>query len=122
MKSLSVTIDPSHHTMMKIGSTVSWKLEIKGEAWQTLMGVVCIATPPVTTPLTISYIKGDTIYSIFPRSNKWIATSFEEGILLGTISLLVKATPTKSGFNEHRVKLYFGSIEHIDIGLKVLCQ
>ena len=117
-----INIEPSHQTVIKLGNTVSWKLSIRGEAWQTLVGVVCIAIPPTQSPLTITSIKGDTIYSIFPRSQKWTPATFKESVLLGRVSVLVKTTPTKSGFNDYHVRLYFGCMECIDVELKVLCQ
>uniref|UniRef100_A0A1X7UD81 C2H2-type domain-containing protein n=2 Tax=Amphimedon queenslandica TaxID=400682 RepID=A0A1X7UD81_AMPQE len=119
---ISITIEPSHQTVVKLGNTVSWRLNVKGEAWQTLVGVVCVTTPPTQSPVSIMSIKGDTIYSIFPRSQKWAASTFKESVLLGRVSVLVKATPTKPGFNEYHVRLYFGCMECIDIELKVLCQ
>lgn len=86
------------------------------------MGVACVAVVTIATPLNISSIKGDTIYSVFPRSSRWVSPSFKEGILLGTITILLKTTPTITGFNEYHVMLYLGSEEFVDIQLKVLCQ
>ena len=119
---IHITVESSHNTVIKLGNTVSWRINIKGEAWQTLVGVVCIVIPPTQSPLAITSIKGDTIYSIFPRSQKWVATTFKESVLLGRVSVLVKTTPTKSGFNEYHVRLYVGCMECIDVELKVLCQ
>ena len=68
--------------------------------------------------LEISAIKGDTIYTLRPRNSVWVAPTFEDGILLGCITLIVKAVSLPAGSHDLRVKLHIGQQTCICITLQ----
>lgn len=72
--------------------------------------------------LEIVAIKGDTIYTINPRSNRWIAPTFEEAILLGKIVLVVRGVKLSPGSHDCHVKFYLGLNKYCVINLQAFVK
>lgn len=93
---------------------------LPNQGWQTLLGVSCSkpSSKQPTANFEVSAIKGDTIYTLRPRSAVWIAPSFEEGILLGRIELIIRGVSLPVGSHDCHVKLHLGLNKHLYISLQ----
>lgn len=89
------------------------------------MGVECCHQGPDAAgggAVKIAAIKGDTIYTINPWSNLWVAATFEEAILLGKIVLVVKGIRLAPGSHDCQVKLHLGMNKYCVIDLKAFVK
>ena len=71
------------------------------QGWQTLFAVDCFlassSLPGTENIFKIVSIKGDTFFTIKPKSSNWVAQAVKEGILLGRVTLRIRALPSAAG-------------------------
>ncbi len=68
----------------------------------------------------ISAIKGDTIYTMRPQSSMWVAPSFDKGILLGCIQVIIRGVSVPVGSCDCRVKLHLGLQKYLCVELQAI--
>ena len=91
------------------------------QGWQTLFGIEChLKSFNDKSVFIVNAIKGDTIYTICPKTEQWIAPSFEEGILLGCVTVTIKASSLSVGSHDCHVKFHIGFQRFLYINLQAV--
>ena len=87
-------------------------------AWQ--LGVSCQTLTP--SVFRITKIEGDTFFTIQPKSLSWKARSVNHAILLGRITITIKATPASVGSYSTKVHLDLGFHQFLYLNLELIVK
>eukprot|EP00731_Ephydatia_muelleri_P031622 Em0023g129a len=99
------------------GKEFSWQITLEGQNWQTLLGIVCNCESK--SVFNIARIEGDTFLPKQPKKPEWKPKSIEQAILLGKVSITLKAAVTTAGHHQCSVCFHLGFQQHFCLNLSV---
>ena len=88
--------------------------------WQSMHGVSCQTLTP--SVFRITRIEGDTFFTIQPKNLSWKARSVNHAILLGRITITIKATPASVGSYSTQVHLDLGFHQFLYLNLELIVK
>lgn len=83
-------------------------------------GVSCQTLTP--SVFRITRIEGDTFFTIQPKNLSWKARSVNHAILLGRITITIKATPASVGSYSTQVHLDLGFHQFLYLNLELIVK